>query len=128
MFCAGAATIALTVSGLGGASTAGAAPVHPARPSAPAPRYGILKGVAASSASNAWAIGYTGSGLSMIVHWNGRAWKRVTIPVYRGDLHGIATTSARSAWAVGDSGILHWNGRSWKRWRSPALAGEICGG
>ena len=35
-----------------------------------------LAGVAAISATNAWAVGGTASGHVLIVHWNGRAWKR----------------------------------------------------
>ena len=36
--------------------------------------------MAATSASNAWAVGSTGSFLSpkpLIVHWNGTSWKQV---------------------------------------------------
>jgi hypothetical protein len=38
---------------------------------------GILYGVAATSASNAWAVGDTGTGnghKTLIMHWNGKAW------------------------------------------------------
>lgn len=35
-----------------------------------------LAGVAAVSASDAWAVGYAaGGGAGWIVHWNGKAWK-----------------------------------------------------
>jgi hypothetical protein len=34
-----------------------------------------LSGVAATSASNAWAVGTTGTGKTLIEHWNGVAWK-----------------------------------------------------
>jgi hypothetical protein len=39
----------------------------------PAPSAG-LSGVAATSASNAWAVGNTGS-TTLILRWNGTAWK-----------------------------------------------------
>ena len=36
----------------------------------------ILYGVAATSARDAWAVGYTGGfGRTLILHWNGSAWK-----------------------------------------------------
>jgi len=80
--------------------------------------------VAATSASNAWAVGNTSSG-TLIVRWNGTAWKRVPSPGRAGSLlYGVAATSARNAWAVGDTSkinhgssetlILRWNGTSWK--------------
>ena len=83
----------------------------------------ILDGVAATSASNAWAVGFaldTPSPTSVILHWNGTAWRRVSSPDSRGGLlQGVAATSARDAWAVGfpvgpKSLILHWNGAAWK--------------
>lgn len=39
---------------------------------------GSLRGVAAVSAGDAWAVGYSGSlpgTKTLIVHWNGTAWK-----------------------------------------------------
>jgi len=91
-----------------------------------------LDGVAATSASNAWAVGdyATVSGdKSLILHWNGRAWKQVPSPnpgLFRSVL-GIAATSAKNAWAMGTYNthagqktlILHWNGRAWKQVPSP---------
>ena len=34
-----------------------------------------LAGVAATSATNAWAVGGTASGHTLILRWNGSAWK-----------------------------------------------------
>ena len=93
---------------------------------------GVLESVAAVSARNAWAVGFTGSFSgahgSLIVHWNGTAWRRVPSPASRGGwLNGVAVTSAGNAWAVGFAGskslILHWNGTLWKRAVSPNLPG-----
>jgi hypothetical protein len=94
---------------------------------------GLLAGVAATSARNAWAVGYTGTARHkiLILHWNGASWKQALGPaaVARGNLSGVATATARSAWAVGStrgirsggrSLILHWNGKSWRRVPSPA--------
>jgi hypothetical protein len=94
---------------------------------------GDLLDVAATSASNAWAVGHTGGtpgipSRPMIEHWDGTAWKQVPSPQPGGDssLVSIAAVSARSAWAVGTAGqrsgtcpcqglIEHWDGTAWKR-------------
>ena len=89
---------------------------------------GQLFGVAATSASNAWAVGQTINGATIILRWNGTAWKRVPSPTMKGGsaLYAVAATSASNAWAVGGSDappgkteILHWNGTAWKRVPSP---------
>jgi len=90
---------------------------------------GSLSGVAAVSGRDAWAVGSTGAG-TLIVHWNGRAWKRALSPspARTSRLSGVAAVSAKDAWAVGSTGsltspktlVLHWNGRAWKRVPSPA--------
>ena len=69
----------------------------------------FLYGVAATSARSAWAAGCSGCAFggfaqSLIVRWNGTAWKQVPSPspAGGGDLFSVATVSASSAWAVGD--------------------------
>ena len=90
-----------------------------------------LSGVAATSATNAWAVGGSVSGPSeisktLILHWNGKTWKQVPSPNPSSDgidLFAVAATSTRDSWAVGGYGqnftphkalILHWNGTAWK--------------
>lgn len=72
-------------------------------------RYGLYS-VAATSASNVWAVG---SGV--ILHWNGRSWTCASI---QNTLFAVSTSSADNAWAVGggegQAVALHWNGRAWK--------------
>jgi len=96
---------------------------------------GTLVGVAATSASNAWAAGFTGSSASattMIVRWNGTAWTRVPTPTPAGGgyLNGVTATSATSAWAVGltystaKTLILRWNGSKWTQVPSPSPPGH----
>ena len=68
-----------------------------------------LDGVAATSASNAWAVGdyATVSGdKSLILHWNGRAWKQVPSPNPGtvNELTSVAAVSTSNIWAVGDFG------------------------
>jgi hypothetical protein len=49
----------------------------------PGPRHSVLYAVAATSAGDAWAVGYTNTsrgGLALILRWNGAKWKRVPSP------------------------------------------------
>jgi hypothetical protein len=107
----------------------------------------LLNQVAVVSPSNAWAVGgynfVNGDERTLILHWNGRSWKRVPSPSPGGtgqgnELAGVAVVSPSSAWAVGyfqTNGsvasrtlIEHWNGRSWKRVPSPSPgAGTVNG-
>jgi hypothetical protein len=95
---------------------------------------GSLFGVAATSPRNAWAVGQTLTGNSIVLHWGGGSWKRVASPTPKGGgaLFGVAATSPGIAWAVGGSDnapyrteILHWNGRTWGRMATPAVAGAL---
>jgi hypothetical protein len=103
----------------GPAATVSAAQTGPAGMAAPFRISGTLSGVAATSASNAWAVGSSGA-KPLIVRWNGTAWKQVPSPApANSTLSGVAATSATSAWAVGSTGtgkslIERWNGTAWK--------------
>ncbi|HEY5989542.1 MAG TPA: hypothetical protein VIV12_24660 [Streptosporangiaceae bacterium] len=93
-----------------------------------------LYGVVAPSASNAWAVGnYTPSGSTektLVLHWNGLAWKRVTSPNpgSRGNTLSAVAASSTTAWAVGWSSsgtngktlALRWNGTAWKQVGTPS--------
>ena len=107
----------------------------------PTPNPGVsndLISVAATSASNAWAVGESsssaGGSLTLIEHWNGTAWTQVPSPSPGGpgrlnDLSGVAATSATGAWAVGQyfnrtvfqyqTLIEHWDGIAWTQIPSP---------
>jgi hypothetical protein len=121
------------------AGSAHAATVRPvtARPVATAlTTSGTLNGVAATSNSSAWAVGYAGSSSApkiLMLHWNGKAWSRVTSPsvlTASGELSAVKAVSARNAWAVGYTGLigtgknhsllLHWNGSRWSEVTGPA--------
>jgi len=100
-----------------------------------APASGALYGVAAESATNAWAVGYRFNGTArqtLIEHWNGTSWTQETSPNPGGNandnwLFGVSALSAQNAWAVGfySDGTLdhtlieHWNGISWTQVPSP---------
>ena len=123
--------IPLLVAGLAAGmtpATAAASRTRPAGPSASFTIDGQLNGVAATSASNAWAVGSTSSSTSnpktLIVRWNGTAWMRVPSPSAgaSSSLSGVAAISASDAWAVG-SLILRWNGTTWAQVPGPAANG-----
>jgi hypothetical protein len=66
--------------------------------------------VAATSGTNAWAVGYYFNGTvkrTLVLHWNGTSWTHQTSPNAGGSsldnvLQGVAATSSTDAWAVGD--------------------------
>ncbi len=88
-----------------------------------------MTGVAATSACNAWAVGYYHKGtsfLTLVEHWNGKAWKIQPSPNPSSNsnrLSGVSAPSATNVWAVGSTAggslIEHWNGKAWKRQPSP---------
>ena len=67
----------------------------------------LLSGVAAVSATGAWAAGNYGDlERTFTLHWNGAAWKRVPSPNPAGSdransLFDVAATSSTGNWAVG---------------------------
>jgi hypothetical protein len=91
-----------------------------------------LQDVDASSASNAWAVGYykddetRNQYPTLIVHWDGTRWSKVHSPSpdpHDEQLLEVAARSATDAWAVGHYNqqplIVHWNGTSWSKIKSP---------
>ena len=83
---------------------------------------------------HAWAVGtaHTGAVTStLILHWNGKTWKRVASPSPGPEgstLYGVSASSPASAWAVGYTAVYsegwktlieHWNGKTWKQVPSP---------
>jgi hypothetical protein len=81
-----------------------------------------LFGVAAVSATDVWAVGYSfndqGATRSLIEHWNGTSWSIATSPMIGSDkLRGVSALAASDVWAVGESNnqtlTLHWDGTQW---------------
>ena len=80
-----------------------------------------LQAVSASSATDAWAVGWTGgyTHIALCEHWNGSAWSIVPGPGSSAKffaLRGVAGLSPSSAYAVGtDPGkAYHWDGTAWR--------------
>lgn len=97
-----------------------------------------LDGVTATSASDAWAVGYgtnsSFTSISLAEHWNGSAWSIVSTPNPSASngtfLLAAAAVSTSDVWAVGDylgsssnePLIENWNGSSWSIVTSPSLS------
>ena len=102
------------------------------------PGLGNLRGVAATSAGNAWAVGcsgclFAGAGDPLIERWNGTRWTTVPLQGALAGFEGVTATSATNAWAVGipdggpgqTTGIAHWDGRTWQLVPSPNPGGQV---
>jgi hypothetical protein len=76
----------------------------------------LFEGVAASSASDAWAVGEQVAGTkihdSLYEHWNGTAWSVVSGP-NEGIIQAVLDFSDTNAYAFADFSVLHWNGTAW---------------
>jgi hypothetical protein len=100
--------------------------------SAPFFEYDDIDGIAATSPTNAWAVGQDSGARMLLAHWNGTNWTRVNSLDADGYLGEISVESPTDAWAVGQDQtpapgvwfVAHWNGKSWKKDASvPKLAG-----
>jgi hypothetical protein len=89
---------------------------------------GEFAAAAATSASDAWAVGWTGPASegtgqrTLIEHWNGTRWKVIPSPNppsgYLNILDAASAVSRDNIWAVGATDyastlVAHWNGASW---------------
>jgi hypothetical protein len=96
-----------------------------------------FRAVAATSATDAWAVGLINSSpgnaiapgtKTLIEHWNGTAWTQVAQPVNGLDssLNSVAAISPTDVWAVGEQNldqtvIEHFDGTSWSVVPSPSV-------
>lgn len=82
-----------------------------------------LTAVSASSASNAWAVGFYYDGTAqrpLALHWDGTEWSPENGPTADESVvpHGVVTTSNTSAWSVGYTGCCIYSSMM-ARWDSP---------
>jgi hypothetical protein len=98
---------------------------------------GTLSAISADSGTDVWAVGASSNGTPQALHFNGQAWREVTIPVpasagpsFPSILHGVTAISPTNVWAVGTSRsnaypfpetalIEHFDGKSWSIVPSP---------
>ncbi len=99
-----------------------------------------LHSVAASSATDVWAVGewiLDGEELGSVLHWNGHVWSRVQVvtPESRGNwLNAITSVASDDIWTVGEwknpntrlieSYAEHWDGKSWNFYQWPNSYGQ----
>jgi hypothetical protein len=94
-----------------------------------------LYGVAASSPTQAWAVGDIYSPLTPIIYrWNGISWKDVSVSALSNtSLRDVITIAANDVWAIGyqengDASSVtvteHWDGVNWTRVSSPNPSAE----
>ncbi len=104
-------------------------------PNAGTPKTGVLNGVVALAADDAWAVGSTsgqgGPERTVILHWDGSVWAVVSSPnrgPWPNGLSDVTAVSATDVWAVGAwrtkafasrTLTVHWNGSGWHRVASP---------
>jgi hypothetical protein len=93
----------------------------------------VLDDVAAPSACNAWAVGYSdanpSSRFAEIIHFDGESWdlQAVPLPADETELLGVDAASDTAAWAVGDISrptrplVERWSGTAWRRPALPAV-------
>jgi len=88
------------------------------------PMYGALQGVSASSAADAWAVGFTVIGRhdrgTLVERWNGSSWSVNSLNAESGfaaGLQSVADIAPDDVWAAGEGAtgglVEHWNGSSW---------------
>lgn len=102
----------------------------------PTPALGVnsaMVGISASSATDAWAVGFEVFGWrqhkTLLEHWNGSAWSVDTADQMIGgtglELTSVLDLSPANAYAVGQGSgplIEHWNGTSWSPVTLPSVA------
>jgi hypothetical protein len=96
------------------------------------PRPGAtLMAVAASSATDAWIVGFTRSTGGSALHWNGTNWSPVGVTdpgTTYWSLDGVAALAPDDVWVVGntatgrrgDTLVEHWDGERWEIVPSPS--------
>ena len=91
----------------------------------------VLNGVAAVSATDAWAVGNhfdatIGGDAGLIEHWDGSRWSIVPSPASASSLRSVAVISASDVWAAGETGgqpvFEHWDGKAWTAFFGPLVS------
>ncbi len=98
----------------------------------PTPGLRSLRAVAASSATDVWAVGADESGAAVVLHWDGSQWQvRLRLP--KVELLALAALSATDLWVAGsepEKNIpryleMHWNGKRWSSYSQPSAADDL---
>jgi hypothetical protein len=95
------------------------------------PSFSCVDSIAATSATDVWAVGGGGSSTkTWLLHWNGSRWSRNLIPAFQATIgqqslvvrspDDIWVTGYKGTWPDGAAVIMHWNGAAWSRVFGPA--------
>jgi hypothetical protein len=83
-----------------------------------------LNAVAATSATNAWAVGVfhdRNGAHELMERWNGQSWQEVFLPPPIGkSLTSITVVNGHNVWAVSELRTLHFGGLGWSTFANPA--------
>lgn len=105
----------------------------------PGPGDHLLSAVAAASADEAWAVGWSVRSGSpdrpLILRWDGSRWRPVPAPAFggRAQLIDVVAPEPGDAWAVGrvthatetfGSLVLHWDGERWAQIETPDVGAD----
>lgn len=73
-----------------------------------------ISAIAASSATNAWAVGSIQSASDPYVslHWNGKKWSAVDNPNDDQDINAVGTSAPGNAWMTNGGALYHWDGHA----------------
>src|SRR4051794_28904169 len=120
-----AVAAAALAAGIAGTGTASAATQRPWRVTLMSPGTWVgsicLYDVAATGASDAWAVGAVrqgAGGSGTMLHWNGTSWNAATIPGGGGSYGQVGGASPHNVWvtgvtATGGEESWHWDGTAW---------------
>jgi hypothetical protein len=79
-----------------------------------------VQGAWALSASNVWAVG--GDQTKNSLHWNGKSWKKVAMPVPARAIDGVSSTHVYAAGTYkSQPAVEHWTGSAWVLAKTPKL-------
>lgn len=131
LVCGVAATSALLASQVAAPPAAAARPTTCAWKTVKAPQPGqsdrYLQDVYVLGKNDVWAVGTYDFAYPLALHWNGRTWKRFSVPLPTApnryaQLRSVWGAGRENVWAVGTdyaagdidaSYIAHWNGTAW---------------
>jgi hypothetical protein len=69
----------------------------------------MLYGIWAASATDVYAVGD-----GVLLHFDGKAWQKATLPRAEMALRAVSGRSATDVWVVGYGTAMHWDGKAWK--------------
>jgi hypothetical protein len=70
----------------------------------------------------------TGNTTPLSMVWNGKSWRKASVPGAVSGLGNVGSIPGGTAWAVGNASngpaVLHWTGKAWAQYASPQVASQ----